>query len=137
MGFDKLFEFHVIYIMNFYELDELLEAKKVIPIGDCFKFATKLAVEMLSDGIIPENKILVVHGLVHPNWHHREYWHAWVETDWRGEKKCLDWQMRISRKGNLPLPEFYEMYHPKNIIKYKPAEAVGMAIKHSHAGPWH
>ena len=114
--------------MSFYEFWE-----EVIPAGDCFRFATKLAVDMLKDGIIPDDDIYVVHGIVHPKHHPREYWHAWVEA----QGKVYDWQMRQTKVGSLPITDFYELYQPKNTKKYTPARAVGLAIRHSHAGPWH
>jgi len=104
--------------------------ENTIPIGDCFRFATKLATNMFSEGAIPENDIKVVHATVKPE--KKEYAHAWVEAMGR----CYDWQMSITRVGSLPIKEFYKHYKPKNIKKYTPLEAVKLMVKNNHFGPW-
>lgn len=111
-----------------------IEAQEVIPIGDCFRFATQLATTMLAEGIIPEHSISVVHAIVKPKWHHREYPHAWVEANGRAH----DWQMRQTKVGSLPIKDFYQEYNPdpKRMKKYRPAQAVGMMARSGHHGPW-
>lgn len=115
--------------MNF----KLWLEENVIPMGDCFRFATKLGVQMLPRGRknIRESDVRVVHGIVHPKWTKREYPHAWVEANGR----AYDWQMRKTVES-ISIEDFYELNRPKDIKKYTPAEAVGMAIKQGHQGPW-
>ena len=86
---------------------------------------------MLADGVFKD--IRVVHGTVFPEWHHRRYWHAWVEAD----NRAYDWQMKTNRKGSMTIDDFYKEYKPENVKKYTPAKAVGMAIKTGKGGPWH
>jgi hypothetical protein len=111
-----------------------LETREVIPIGDCFRFATKLATSMLADDIIPAKDIVVVHAIVRPKWHPREYPHAWVET--RG--RAHDWQMRQTKIGSLPIQDFYQEYSPDPVRmkRYTPGQAVGMMARSGHHGPW-
>ena len=107
---------------------------EVIACGECFPFATKHATEIKADGIIPEDKIFVVHATVQPENYPRRYWHAWVET----EERVHDWQMRhVTGQISMPRDQFYKEMNPQNIKKYGPREALQTMIKSGHHGPWH
>jgi hypothetical protein len=105
---------------------------KTIPLGDCFRFATMRAVEMIGDGIIPPKDIVVVHAIVHPRWGGNPYPHAWIES--RG--KCWDWQMRQTKTYSIPVADFYKEYNPTEIKRYTGNEALRTMIKTGHHGPW-
>ena len=110
-----------------------LEARKakVIPVGDCFRFATMTANKMFCNDQFPDEEIAVVHGTVHPKWHPRPYLHAWIEAGGR----CFDWQMN-STVGSLPKEEFYTEYRPDKMKRYTRQQAVQNMIKTGHHGPW-
>jgi len=110
---------------------QFLESKETIPLGDCFRFATELAIDMYTEGII-KTPITVVHAMVHPKWHNRPYPHAWVESN----NKCFDWQMRQTKVGNLPKKDFYREYNPTDVKTYTPTEAIRALVKNKHHGPW-
>ena len=107
---------------------------KTIPCGECFSFANNFAREMLDDGIIPEDEIKVVHGMVEEPMalEPKRYAHAWIEV----QGKVRDWQMRMSGKHFLPIKDFYKLYKPTDIKKYTVEESMVNMLKYKHHGPW-
>lgn len=58
--------------------------------------------------------------------------HAWVEAN----ERAYDWQLKIAKKGSLPIKDFYELFRPKHVKKYTVEKAMIMQLRHKHHGPW-
>lgn len=106
---------------------QYLEAS--IPLGDCFRFATKKGAELYHPRT--NKDVAVCHGEVKSKWDKAYHPHAWVEFD----GKAVDWQMNLSGV-TMKLDDFYDFYKPKKIKRYKPGELVGLMAKHGHWGPF-
>lgn len=113
-------------------LKEGIDESAVVPVGECFSYANKLAMKLTDD---PEAR--VVHATVQPSWHPRRYAHAWVET----KDRVFDWQAAAFPRHNYhrtgwPRQLFYDEFKPKDVKKYRPEEAVALMVRHHHHGPW-
>jgi hypothetical protein len=110
--------------------------------GDCYRWAWKYVTKR------DDPNVLLVHGTVHPVWHHRRYAHAWVEINGKGVK---DWQNHAKRPRPegverrtqpIPMARFYGEMRPQDIKKFTAEEAyraVGTEFKRigrHHFGPW-
>lgn len=103
------------------------------PQGQCYPWAVRYAAQWLRAPT--SHPIAVVHGWVH---HPRgplagqTYAHAWIET--RGGR-AMDWQHREERP--MTIAAFYRRYRPLDCVRYTPEQALALAVRHSHYGPWH
>lgn len=105
--------------------------RRTVPCGDCFRWAVFDAAE--HGGV-------VVHGVVteYLSRPPKRYEHGWVERDGR----VYDWQTMEAGHGGqfrgvgYPRRLFYDMFAPQKTVEYDAGEAVGMAAKTGHYGPW-
>jgi hypothetical protein len=106
--------------------------ESVIPLGDCFRWATKTAIDKFLDGT-------VVHGLVKTKENPIPYYHAWIEHN----DRVYDWQMQIDNwkefKGiphSMSYNEFKKKFKILKQKRYKPAATLGIMYKEKNWGPW-
>lgn len=104
-----------------------------IPAGDCFRWATQTAQTMPGS--------YVVHAMVQPPHYKKAIPHAWVEymePDESGYPKVMviDYQRNVMGQG----PQLYEDYaflmHPRRVKRYTHFEALKLAARTRHWGPW-
>lgn len=108
--------------------------EETIPMGLCFPYAQKLAMDMLEDGVFTEKDIFVCHGEVEEPLalNPKRYIHAWVET----KDRVYDWQMMTAKTGSIYKEAFYKLYKPSNVSKYTVKQSIENCLKSNHHGPW-
>lgn len=112
------------------------------PCGLCFPYTLESARawlrEMRDEALWrrKQNNITIVHGrarhLSGPV-EGQDYAHAWVET---GSGFAHDWQMQQKGEQPIPVADFYARYRPEHCVRYTPSQAIRMARKYGHPGPW-
>ena len=106
--------------------------ENTIPIGQCFQWAAKTALDKFLDGTL-------VHGLISTNDHPEPYYHAWIEHN----DRAYDWQMQVENWKTLdeglhsvPVEEYRKNIQILKEKRYKPARAIGYMHKEKNWGPW-
>jgi hypothetical protein len=99
-------------------------APRVIPCGDCFRFAVRQAARHVGT---------VVHARVKDPWSGKRFVHAWFERD----GKVYDWQtIEMRQQPPLTVEAFYRLWKPTRVVCYSDREAVRRAFTARHYGPW-
>lgn len=115
---------------------------KTIALGLCFDYAFKEARKYIDD-----DSVRIVQGILDPAHgtegkvfkNTRPYAHGWVERD----GMVYDWQTMEQPGGGgkrhgkgWTQNDFYDLFNPIKVKKYKPSEYVSLVIKHRHNEPW-
>ncbi len=112
------------------------------PIGQCFSFAFKMALNTDEGEMDDKSKFKVVHGMIRDKWHPDKpaYAHAWIVKN----GIYFDWQNSSGESqfhGNFPdgmkEEEFYELYLVDTSVEYTAIETMTHCAKQKHHGPWH
>ena len=114
--------------------DAMYKLIESVAIGDCFRWAAKFLGKLSTDADdIPERLVhAVVKAIPGSDASREQYPHAWVENN----QYCWDWQHQISGIGGVGRAEFYQQYQPRDIQRYRYTEAIKLAVKNKHWGPW-
>lgn len=100
-----------------------MSAFKTIAIGQCFPWALKFA----------EDGDVIKHGEVRDPWDGHYFAHAWVQ---RGGK-VYDWQTVVARQvAPITQREWYELWKPRNMVKYTQEQALILSLRTGNSGPW-
>ncbi len=103
---------------------------KVIPCGDCFRYATQKAREFGDDAVVVH--AVVVNPDPAPGERPR-YEHAWVEF----KGKVYDWQTEHFKRQPSSLAAFNTKHKPTQEKRYTAEEAMIKGLRSGHHGPWH
>lgn len=99
-----------------------------IACGECFEWAF--------DNLRADNKMIMVHAIVHHPWDGKPFPHAWLES----KTRVRDWQSAVQGLGpgkkGWNKENFYELFKPIKIHRYNFDDARVEAIKSGHYGPW-
>ena len=104
--------------------------KTTIACGDCYRWAFKYT-------MYEDSEYTLVHANVTDMWSGKTYPHAWAENG----TTVKDWQTmeagssKYAGKG-WPQEDFYELFKPSDITKYKQENAAKLAAQSKHFGPW-
>ena len=104
---------------------------KKMPMGECYSFAAKKAIEWETSGGDPA-VFKLIHGRCTDKWNGESYLHAWVEID----DKVFDWQTGFTKPEGIARDVFYDYYQPEAHRVYTAEEAVSTCLKAGQWGPW-
>ena len=104
------------------------------PIGECYPFAFKLALEWANSQPDEESAddlglFRVIHGRITNKWNGESALHAWVEKG----GLAFDWQ---SRREGIPIDWYYENFNPEPFEEYSALDVLINCVRHGHYGPW-
>ena len=111
---------------------EITESSSVIPLGQCYPHAVKMAKDSTNEEFADLSKFKVTHGRVIDKYSGESVLHAWVE---KGDM-VFDWQTHSTKPDGIPKDVYYDMYAPEIHNEYTAEETMVNCLKSGQAGPW-
>ena len=112
------------------EKRKVKENPKKIPLGQCYSFAAKKAIDWFAAD--REGEFKLIQGRCTDKWNGESYLHAWVEIG----DRVFDWQTSFTQPNGVPRDVFYDHYQPEPYREYTAEAAVSVCLKAGHWGPW-